>query len=366
VKITEFSDDYNVWLDSMVTGKQLLNRPDPGPTPWLVEGLIVDRSIIACVGRWKTTKSYLLLDIAISVVTGRPLFGKLNVPQPGDVIYVCEESGMAALHRRLAALCRGRAIDSDELSGLYLSPNLGVKLDEPKWQNTIIDACGRGNGTALIAFDPLARMKSPDRNENEQHGMAGAIEFMRELREHSEAAVAFVHHTGHTGEHMRGTSDLESIWETKLTWKRDGQSSLVTLASDHREAEAGEPIGYRIVWNGETRSMRFNLETDPLEEAVRDYLREHPDASANEVDENVEGTRKTILALVKSSRAGGSESPEPPPNHPSQAASEGGSPAPLFRGAGTTTEEPGSNGAEPPLSDEADEARWRALLEESP
>src|SRR5205809_1058849 len=43
------------WL---VDAAELLAEPDPGPTPWLVDELIVDRAIVAAVGRWKTTKSY--------------------------------------------------------------------------------------------------------------------------------------------------------------------------------------------------------------------------------------------------------------------------------------------------------------------
>ena len=59
----------------LIDAADLLAQPDPGPTPWLVEGLIVDQVLIAAVGRWKTTKSYGLLDICISIATGRPAFG---------------------------------------------------------------------------------------------------------------------------------------------------------------------------------------------------------------------------------------------------------------------------------------------------
>jgi RecA-family ATPase len=88
------------WL---IDAADLLAEPDPGPTPWLVDRLIVERAIVAAVGRWKTTKSYGLLDICISVATGRPAFGSLEIPEPGPVVFVNEESGRAALWRRLDA-----------------------------------------------------------------------------------------------------------------------------------------------------------------------------------------------------------------------------------------------------------------------
>jgi len=177
-------------------------------------------------------------------------------------------------------------------------------------------------------FDPLARMKAPNRKENDQDGMSEVIDFWRALRSETGAAVALVHHTGHTGEHMRGTSDLESVWESRLAWKREGQASIVELTSEHREAEAAGTIRYCIDWNHDTRTMCFDLEHDPLEDSIRAYLANHPDASANEIHDAVKGKRTTVLALVKTIREGGSQPGEPPGNHPGLGTPVGGSPAP--------------------------------------
>ena len=99
--------------------------------PFLVQDLIVEQALVAIVGKWKTTKSYGILDICISIATGRPAFGRFAIPEPGPVVFVNEESGEAALWRRLDALCRGRAIDREELRGrLLVAPNRRVKLDD--------------------------------------------------------------------------------------------------------------------------------------------------------------------------------------------------------------------------------------------
>lgn len=241
------------WL---IDAAQLLSEPDPGPTPWLVEDLIVDKAIVAAVGRWKTTKSYGLLDMCISIATGEPAFGAYQVPEPGPVVFVNEESGRAALWRRLDSLCRGRAINPERLRGnLLLGANARIKLDSKEWQEELISLAQLQ--PRLFIFDPLARMKQARREENAQTDMAELIEFMRLLRDETGAAVCFVHHTGHQGEQMRGTSDLESVWETRLTWKRDGQSPNVTVTSEHREAEPAEPLTYQIRFDTETRTMRF-------------------------------------------------------------------------------------------------------------
>lgn len=42
------------WL---VDAADLLAEPDPGPTAMLVEDLIVDRALVAAVGRWKRPRA---------------------------------------------------------------------------------------------------------------------------------------------------------------------------------------------------------------------------------------------------------------------------------------------------------------------
>lgn len=227
------------------------------------------------------------------------------MPNPGPVVFINEESGPAALWRRLDALCRGRAIDPEELRGrLHVAANARVRLDDSGWQNDLLEL-GRDLKPRLFVFDPLARMKGASRDESAQNEMAFVVDFWRRLRDETSAAVALVHHTGHNGEHMRGSSDLESVWETRLSWKRDGQSPLVTVTAEHREAEAGEAMQYRINWDHDTRSMRFDLEPDELDLKVALYLHDRPEASANDVYDHVGGNRQKVLALVKQHREQG-------------------------------------------------------------
>jgi AAA domain len=293
------------WL---LDAADLLADDDPGPTPWLIDGLIVDAALVACVGKWKTTKSFALLHLCICIATGRPAFGAFDVPVPGPVVFANEESGRTALWRRLDALARGSAIDREELRGrLMVAANARIRLDDPGWQEELV-AIGREFQPRLFALDPLARMKAAGRDENAQAEMGTLIEFIRELRDETGAAVAFVHHTGHAGVHMRGSSDLESVWESRLTWSRDGQAPLVSLASEHREAEPGDPISYRIGWDSVTRSMRFDLVAPaagllPLDERVVEWLAEHPNCKAEDVARGLEvrdsAVRRALRGLAE-------------------------------------------------------------------
>jgi hypothetical protein len=179
--------------------------------------------------------------------------------------------------------------------------------------------------------------------------MAELVEFMRLLRDRTEAAVCFVHHQGHSGGNMRGSSDLESFWETRLTWTRDVQSPVIKIESEHREAEAGDPLEFRAEWHPDTRTMRLEIEPDEVLDKVENYLRHSPDASANTIYEDLGGKRSNVLAAIKRVREqGGSRSQVPPGTTPDLAPSESGSPGTPFKGAGNHPEEPGTNSPEPP------------------
>jgi RecA-family ATPase len=302
------------WLER---ASELLAEPDPGPTPWLVEDLLVAGCVGAVGGAPKTGKTWAILELVLAVVTGRPAFGRFAVPATGPVILVLEESGRAALHRRLGALCRGNAIRPEDLADLHFSANRRVRLDDLEWQTQLSNAVGTLEPVAVF-LDPLARMKAPKRDENAQGEMAVLLDFMRYLRDLREPhpAVVFCHHEGHAGGHLRGSSDLESYWESKVTLKRTEDEH--ELSAEHREEEASGAYKFRQAWDHETRSVRLKLFESELDEQVSAYLEKHPDASANDVAKAVEGKRVDVLAAVKRVREkGGSRfgnHREPPPS----------------------------------------------------
>lgn len=284
----------------------LLAEPDPGPTPFLVDQLIVDRAIGAVRGAPKVGKTWLLLELAISVVTGRAAFDRFEVPNSGPVVVVLEESGRAALHRRLDALSRGYGIRPAELADLLFAANERVRLDDPAWQKQLLEVAASIQPRAIL-FDPLARLKGASRNENEQTEMAPVLDFLRDLREASKSAIVFCHHTGHAGGHMRGTSDLEAYWESLVSVKRDGE--IIEVASEHREAEPGPGLRYTLSWDVLTRSMRLSaIDAPPREKLIYDeileYVTAHPGSTQTEIQAGVRRRRQDVSKALDELEAG--------------------------------------------------------------
>lgn len=113
----------------------------------------------------------------------------------------------------------------------------------------------------------------------------------------------FVHHTGHQGDHMRGSSDLESVWESRLTFKRDGDTGLVTVTAAHREEEDGTTIVYRLDWHSETRTMRLRPSVPPLAERIIDHLREHGPAGGEAIAKALEIRRQWVVRELEAMEA---------------------------------------------------------------
>jgi hypothetical protein len=286
-----------LWLRS---AGDLLRRDDPGPTPFLVDELLVDRAIFALQGQGKVGKTWTILELARAIVTGSRAFGRFDVAEPGPVIVLLEESGETALHRRLDALMRGNGQAPDDFDALFYGANLGIKLDDPAWRERLVAAAVELRPRAVF-LDPLVRMKGAGRDENVQLEIGVVLETIVEVREASGAACGFAHHTGHDGRHLRGSSDLEAFWESKLVVAKEDDGRR-TVKSEHREAEAGPTWHYRLAWDGETRTVRLRGEDDPKRAEVEEELRKDPTASATAIYDKVGGRKKDVLELVKDVR----------------------------------------------------------------
>ena len=57
--------------------------PEPEPVKWLVTELWANKAVGFIAGEPKSFKSWLALDMAISVASGTPCLGEFSVPEAG-------------------------------------------------------------------------------------------------------------------------------------------------------------------------------------------------------------------------------------------------------------------------------------------
>ena len=182
------TDSSETWLRS---GAALFAETLPPPAA-LIEHIWLADDVGLLVGPPGSLKTWIVLAILIAIITGRRLFGKFEVRNPGAAIYIGEEIKGHYLQMRLKGLLAGMGIPFDELGEkLHFAIREGVKIDAANWQSKIREACGKIR-PRIIVFDPLARMINGDESSSKE--MRATLDFLRNLEKEFGCAVLVVHH----------------------------------------------------------------------------------------------------------------------------------------------------------------------------
>jgi RecA-family ATPase len=80
---------------------------------WLVEGLWSDQAVGILGGEPKCCKSFLALDLAVSVASGQPCLRRFPVKRSGPVLLFPAEDSLAVVRTRLAGICAAAEVDFD-------------------------------------------------------------------------------------------------------------------------------------------------------------------------------------------------------------------------------------------------------------
>lgn len=254
------------------TFSDLMGREFPA-LEWLVEGLVPASSIIAISGYPASYKTWLVLDLALKVAKGEPLFGKFPTGQTG-VLLVDEENGERSLQRRFKTLKAERAT----LPLFWTSLN-EFKLTEDTVDHLIKSAKERGIG--LVIFDSLIRIHTSD--ENSAREMSQVSRLLKRFVKDG-ITVIFTHHHRKTGpgqanhsHDMRGSSDLLASVESHIALERKpGERVVVVTQTKLRDGEEIKPFKLELVPDGEYRHFQFcgfsQRKNDAVKEAVVEIL----------------------------------------------------------------------------------------------
>src|SRR5205823_3703838 len=88
----------------------LFNEPDPTP---LITGMLMEGENIAFVGPPKSGKSFLAIDIGMSITFGKSVVGMHEVRKTGPVVYLSGE-GHRGMKRRIKAWCQARGVSLED------------------------------------------------------------------------------------------------------------------------------------------------------------------------------------------------------------------------------------------------------------
>lgn len=192
-----------------VTASDLLDAPRPDP---LIEGFIQEQDAVCLYGEPNGGKSFLALDWALCIATGKPWLDTHEVKR-GPVVYMAGEGG-ASLQVRVQAWMKHHNVK--EIHGAYfqtrpLSLREDDVIDEIQATLETFAESERGGGEPemnprLIVVDTLSQFimggdeVGPD--------MALFVSNCRRLSQDNNTAILIVHHTNASGDRERGHTAL--------------------------------------------------------------------------------------------------------------------------------------------------------------
>lgn len=210
-------------------------QSDPAGQPWLVQSLWAEQAVGIVGGEPKCCKSFLALDLAVSVASGAPCLGHFAANNTGPVLFFAAEDALAVVKQRLLGICLAAGVDFSALDiHLITTPSLRLDLarDCQRLRQTV-DAIR----PALLILDPFVRLHRID--ENAATEVAALLATLRCLQREFATAVLLVHHARKSaatrpGQALRGSSELHAWGDSNLYLRRAKDQLLLSV--EHRAA----------------------------------------------------------------------------------------------------------------------------------
>lgn len=236
--------------------KQASQLSDGGDKPqWLIEALWAEQAVGILGGQPKCCKSFLALDMAVSVASGTPCLRRFPVRNSGPVLIFPAEDALPVVRQRLEGICLAAGVQLDKLP-IYVITAPRILLDLPQDREGLRATVSELRPTLLI-LDPFIRLHRAD--ENASKDVAPLLGYLRELQRQFGMAVLLVHHVRkgssaeRPGQALRGSSDLHGWGDSNLYIRRN--SKHLILSVEQRAAPSPDDIPLNLSVNGHAPSL---------------------------------------------------------------------------------------------------------------
>lgn len=207
---------------------------EPPPPEFMLDNVFEAGSRVLLVGSSKTRKSFLSLQLAICLATGKDFIG-MGVSRPYRVILANLENAPDWQHRRLNAMCRTLGITCEMLGDrLAIMNGRGKGADLGK-----IEAEAVRHRADVVILDPLYKLDG-GADESDMRERKELISRLEELTERTGAAVLYVHHDA---KGRPGDRDIRDRGAGSSIINRDVDATLaLTPWGEKNDPEAGKLI----------------------------------------------------------------------------------------------------------------------------
>ena len=224
-------------LFNLLTIKNLQQMP---PMKWLVKKLLPEKGLACVFGPSGSSKSFLCLDLALSIAS-QPNWFDLKVKNV-PVLYIALE-GVSGVGRRLDAWIKYKKIVPKYFFTIIENFNLSQKKDVRK----LLDSIQKINfQKGLIIIDTFSQA-SPGMDENSVQDMTLLLSHLKQIQEHSQSLVLIVAHSGKDASRgLRGSSCIRAAMDTVLEVSSISETNKQWAVEKSKDSQDGGVYKYQL------------------------------------------------------------------------------------------------------------------------
>ena len=286
-----------------------VTEPASDEDAWLIQSLWSAQAVGVIGGTPKCGKTWLALEIAVAVASGRPCLGQFAVRRPGPVLVYAAEDPPPQVRERLENLARARGADFEGLE-VHLIVEASMRLDRLEDHRRLHKTLARYR-PRLLVLDPWVRLQRA--HENDATEVSAILARLRELSRQYELAIALVHHArkdaaDDPGQSLRGSSDFHAWGDSNLYLRR--RRDLMTLSVEHRSAAPPPPMSLTLVVDDgpirlEIRDVPSPAQELPLEERVVQALADGQPRRTDDLRALLRVRKQDLVAVLRALKLAG-------------------------------------------------------------
>lgn len=208
---------------------------DMPPMKFLVDGMLARGHLAMLGGRPKSGKSWLALQMAKAIDTGKPFLDRKTIQT--KILYIALEDGQRRVHQRCKIL-KWQPKNTDVL--FEIANFNGVGFSKPGKGLQEIEAYAPQYG--LIIIDTLIATLSSKANENDNAQMGAIVNELARIAHDNDTAILLIHHTGKgysdsPFDMLRGASALRGAYDVGFVLERKQDEREAVLHAESRDMD---------------------------------------------------------------------------------------------------------------------------------
>lgn len=203
------------------------------PISWMVDEIFPSASVCMITGDAGSGKTWISLDIAISIAKGNPWIGREVIQ--GPVLVIDEESGEDRISRRIKKIIMGHGGPGTPIYGHSMQciditniPHL------TEIEKIIVD-----KNIKFVVIDALMDVVL-GADENSVKEIMPAFKYLRQISERTGVTFLIIHHNDKAGTGYRGSSAIKGAVDTMLEITKSENSDSIKIKS--KKVRDGEPV----------------------------------------------------------------------------------------------------------------------------